>query len=411
MFLPPSEFRSLSCLAAVLLLLLSTRARAEELLTRQRVAELVKVAPAAQVAKAEVGVARAAVTAAGVASLENPVVSALGGARFNPDGGRVFNGVATLSWPLDWGSKGDARLDAATAQNKAALGLAETEQHRLLLRALLQHALVLGDEQQLAISVERRTLSARLLAAAQSRHAAGSVPELDVALAAMQDNRDASAQATAAGILEGDRAVLFGLLGLQSSPRVAGLLVPAGEPPPLPLALKQLSRRTDIRAAQAEFAAAQAKALREQAGRWPTVSLLGQYERDDQANIALIGLAVPLPVLNANHAEVLTSNAEVVTAKARLAQTQHAAGSQVKELYARYVATRAALGSLTPIASLATRAVNLATRGYELGENDLASVLLVRREAIDSQEALLAMQQAHAAAKIELMVVAGELPE
>jgi len=55
--------------------------------------------------------------------------------------------------------------------------------------------------------------------------------------------------------------------------------------------------------------------------------------------------------------------------------------------------------------------VSLATRGYELGENDLPSVLLVRREAIAVQAALLDVQQTHSAVKIELLVTAGRNPQ
>jgi cobalt-zinc-cadmium efflux system outer membrane protein len=66
---------------------------------------------------------------------------------------------------------------------------------------------------------------------------------------------------------------------------------------------------------------------------------------------------------------------------------------------------------LAPTAALASRAVNLATRGYELGENDLASVLLVRREAIEVEETLLETQHAHAIVKIELLILAGRVPQ
>jgi cobalt-zinc-cadmium efflux system outer membrane protein len=138
--------------------------------------------------------------------------------------------------------------------------------------------------------------------------------------------------------------------------------------------------------------------------------VLAQYERDDRANIGLLGLAVPIPVLNANRTEVATTGAEVHAARARAAERRTAAGGQIKELYARYLATKAAMDSLAPTAALATRAVTLATRGYELGENDLSSVLLVRREAIESEAALLEAQHAHGVAKIELLVIAGKVP-
>ena len=140
------------------------------------------------------------------------------------------------------------------------------------------------------------------------------------------------------------------------------------------------------------------------------MNVLAQYERDDGANIGLVGLAIPIPLLNANRVEVATSAAEIDAAEARMAQSLLVAGGQSQELYARYLATKAAMDALAPTEALATRAVNLATRGYELGENDLASVLLVRREAIQVQAALLEVQHGHSAVKIELLVMAGRIP-
>lgn len=399
-------------LGAALCLLLASSARAQSpALTRQRVAELVKVAPAAQVAKAEVAVSRARVSAAGVASFENPVVSGLGGVRFNPDGSRAFNGVAALSWPVDLGGKRGARVDAAESENRAAVGLADAEERSLLLAALLQHVAVLRDQRQLTIATERHALTERLLAAAQRRRAAGNVPELDVALAAMQEKRDASAAATAVGARDGDQLLLLTMLGLTDTPAVEGTLVPEGEPQALALLVKQTDQRADVRAASASLEAAKAKSSQADAGRWPTISILAQYERDDHANIGMLGLAVPLPVLNANRSEVLTSSAELSTAKARLVQSRSRADGQVKELYYRFLATKAAMETLAPTAALATRAVNLAARGYELGENDLQSVLLVRREAVEVEEELLETEHAHAIVKIELLTLAGKVPQ
>jgi cobalt-zinc-cadmium efflux system outer membrane protein len=380
-------------------------------LTRQRVAELVKTAPAAQVAKSEVGVSRAAVTAAGTISLDNPLISGLGGVRFNPGGDRTFNGVATLSWPVDLGGKRGTRLDAAQAQHRAAIDLASAEERRLLLGAMLLHAAVLRDVRQVAIAAQRHSLSGRLYAAAQRRRAAGSVPELDVALAALQEMRDASAEASAAGARDGDELALATLLGIGERPKVTGSLVPSEEAPPLPGLLKRAEQRADVRAASAALGAARAKAERERAARFPTISILAQYERDDQSDIGLVGLAVPLPILNANRTEVLTSAAEVGTAKARAAQIRTQATGQLRELYARYLATRAAVDSLAPTAALATRSVSLATRGYELGENDLASVLLVWREAVQAEEGLLEAEHRHAAVKIELLIIGGKIPQ
>jgi cobalt-zinc-cadmium efflux system outer membrane protein len=355
-------------------------------------------------------VAAAAVSAAGVLSAENPVVSGLGGVRFNADGTRPFNAVATLSWPVDLGGKRGARKRAAEAEERAAAASGDDQERQLLLAALLQHALVLKGERALEIATARHGLAARVLAAAERRHAAGGVPELDVALAAMQEKRDASAAASARGDRDAGRAALGALLGLVNDPGVSGALVPEDEVPPLAALVGRIDERPDLRAAGASVAAAQAKAERERALGSPTLSLLAQYERDDGDNLGLLGFAVPLPILNANSVEAATSAAEVSLTRARAARTRALAVGELKALYARYLATKAALESLAPTAALALRAVNLATRGYELGENDLASVLLVRREAIEAEGALLEAESTHSAAKLELLIAAGKIP-
>ncbi|NUQ75098.1 MAG: TolC family protein, partial [Polyangiaceae bacterium] len=289
---------------------------------------------------------------------------------------------------------------------------AEDSHRRLVLAALLQHALVLRDERQVALAVERRALSQRLAAASEKRRKAGGVPELDVALATLQERRDASSETASKGALDADKLALLSLLGLSpQNPLVVGTLVPTGEPPTLAVLLRELAQRTDVRAAAASVDAAKARLSRERAGKWPTISVLAQYERDDRANIGLLGVAIPIPVLNANRANVATAEAEVGAASARLTASRADAEGQLKVLYARYQSTKTAVEALAPAAGIAKQAVDLSTRAYELGESDLGTVLLARREALEAQVALLEAEHAHATAKIELLVAAGRIPQ
>jgi cobalt-zinc-cadmium efflux system outer membrane protein len=384
----------------------------EPALTRARVAELAAAAPASRVAAAEAAVTTASLTAAGVLSFENPVVSGMGGLRFNPDGTRPFAGVATISWPIDLGGQRGARVDAAQAERRAAAASAEDTRRRVLLAALLQHALVLRDEQQLAIAATRRALTQRVAEAAEKRRIAGSVPELDVALTKVQVSQDASAEAAAKGARDADKAGLLALLGKQAAnPPIEGSLVPPGDVPPLPVLLQAVDRRADVRAASDALEAARARSSRERAGQWPTISVLAQYERDDGANIGTVGVAIPLPILNANRKEVATSAAEVGAAGARARSATSAAEGELRQLYLRYVAAKEALEALAPATALVKQATELSARSYELGESDLASALLVRREAVAAQAALIEAEHALANAKIELLVAAGRVPQ
>jgi cobalt-zinc-cadmium efflux system outer membrane protein len=389
------------------------RARAEgPPLTRARVAELVRAAPAARVAAAETQVARAAVEGADTLAADNPVLSGLIGARFNPDDTRRLAATATLAWPIELGGQRGARVDAARAGQRASEATSADSMRKLLQHAMLLHAQVLRDQRQVAIAAERRAVAARLLAAARRQRQAGAVPELDVTLAALQEAREAAAEAAGAGARDADQKLLLALLGVPGGDaEVRGDLVPAGAAPAAAALDRDIEGRTDVRAATLARDAAQARAARERAAGWPTISVLAQYERDDGANIGLAGLSVPLPILNANRAGVVTSRAEADAARARLDATRTEVAGALRQLRARHDATRRALEALAPTVVLVQQAVALATRGYELGENDLASVLLVRREAVDAQTALLEAEHAHANAKIELLVAAGKVPQ
>ncbi len=376
-------------------------------LTRERVSELVRQAPPARVARSEAAVYGAAAAGAGGPS-ENPVLSGMGGIRRNPDGSRPLSAQASLAWPIELGGQSSKRSAVARAEHQASLLAAQGSERLALLEALLQYQLVLKDERELALAEARHALSQRFHSAAQRRQAAGGVPELDVALAALQERQDAAARATAEGARDADQQQLASLLGLPRSVAARDELVPEGEAPALAELLAGAAERPEVRAALAELGTVRARAERVRAESWPTLNVLAQYERDDGADVGLLGLEIPLPVLNTSSSEVATSAAEIKVAEAKLLQARARAEGQARELHARYLATRAALDALAPVEALATRAVSLATRGYELGESDLNSVLLVRREALEAQAALLNAQHGHALMKLELLVSAGK---
>lgn len=405
--------RSRSGAMGVLLLLTVGHAGAQsQSLTRARVAELVEASPATRAARADVTVARAAVDGAGALSLENPTLSGVGGVRFNDDGRRPFVGSAALSWPVDLFGQRGARQHAAVADERAVRASGDAEKQKRLLDALLLHARVLSDEREVTIAEASRALTERVLTTARRHRAAGNAPELDVALATLQHGREAAAASAAVGDRDADLARLAIVLGVTLADSVAaGVLVPEGEPPALEALLQAAERRSDLRAAAASVLAAEAKASRERAAGAPTINLLAQYERDDGANIGTLGLAVPLPILNPNTQATATAVAEIQAARARQAAVRSAALGEVRALYARYEATKRTRDTLAPTAAAIEDAVALALRSYELGETDLRSVLIVQREALEAERALLEVELSHASAKIELLVAAGRVPK
>jgi len=400
------------CLGIAVLLAAGSAAAQSNALTRERVAQLVEASPVTRAAHADVAVARAAADAAGALSLENPTLTGMGGLRFNDDGRRPFVGTAALSWPLDLFGQRGARKDAAVAEERAVRAGGDADRQKRLLDAFLLHATLLRDERAVTIAEASRALTERVLTTARRHRAAGNAPELDVALATLQHGREAAAASVAAGDRDADRARLAIVLGVTPADAVAaGALVPEGEPPALDALLHAAERRSDVRAAAASVLAAEARASRERAAGAPTINLLAQYERDDGANIGTVGLAVPLPILNANTQAKATAAAEVQSARARQAAVRSAAQGEVRQLYARYEATKRTRDTLAPTATVVKEAVALALRSYELGETDLSSVLIVQREALEAERALLEVELSHASAKIELLVAAGRVPK
>jgi cobalt-zinc-cadmium efflux system outer membrane protein len=384
----------------------------QEAITRARITALLREAPAARVAASEANVSKAVTTAAGVLSLDNPVLSGLGGIRYNPDGERFLAATATLSWPVDVAGQRGSRIDAAKAGERAAVALQEQQARQILQGLLLQHALVLRGDRQIELASTRLAVTERFLAAAERRRTAGSVPELDVTLASLQEKQDRAARAAAIGVRDADRATFLSLLGMPGkSATAAGDLVPSATVPELSVLLAEVSQRPDVRAARAAVDAAELTNARERAARFPTINVLAQYERDEGANIGQLGLAIPLPLLNPNSTDVARTGAEIDVARARAEAVAVQAEGEIRRLYARYVATKQALEALRPATALTTQAVELAARGYELGEGDLASVLLVRREAVAAQAGLLDAEHAHANATIELLVSVGRVPQ
>ena len=404
----------LGALSALVILCIGERAHAQQVeLSRAYVVRRLTEAPEARASEAQVGVSRAAVTAAGVLSLDNPLLSALGGVRSNPDGSKRLAGAATLSWPVDTGGKRSDRVDAATAEHRDARSAGNLRKQQLLLTVLLRHAMSLRDTQQVALAEARAANSLKVLQAAKRRHIAGSVPPIDVSLATLQHGRDAAAALSARGEYNADTLRLAAMLGLttEETTRVSGALVPLEEPPPLDVMLRRIDKRSDLQTATTRVQAAQARASRERSAASPTINILAQYERDDGSNIGTVGVAVPLALLNANASARATSHAEIRAAQAERAALRAAAMGEIRAHYATYVATRQAREALAPTAAAVSESIALATRAYELGEGDLASVLLVHRETLEAQRALLDAEYAHAAAKLELLINAGRTPQ
>ncbi len=86
------------------------------------------------------------------------------------------------------------------------------------------------------------------------------------------------------------------------------------------------------------------------------------------------------------------------------------AEGELRAAYARYQAARATVDALATARSAVEDAERLATRAYELGQNDLASAVMVRREAALARMSDLEARIMLARARVAVDRTAGTLP-
>ncbi len=260
---------------------------------------------------------------------------------------------------------------------------------------------------QLRLDIADRTVAALSRGAdlAHERFQRGIVNELDSALA---DRELASARATVdplrADLLASERAVAV-LLGQDPDALVAELdrRGPLPTPPPtlnagLPGDL--LRRRPDVRQAEAQLVAANARLGVAVANLYPRLFLSAAGGEEGQGLgrlpvdwrfIWTVGPTVQFPLLDFGTADARVLQADQATLEqlAGYRKTVLVAVQQVDDALTGYAAERGRLGHLDRAVAAAERAVDLATQRYDRGIIDFLNV-------VDAQRALFTLQDQRA---------------
>ena len=256
---------------------------------------------------------------------------------------------------------------------------------------------------QMRLDIANQTVAALTRAAdlEHERFRRGIVNELDSALA---DRELASAQATVdplrAQLLASERGIAV-LLGQEPDTLVAELdrRGPLPTPPPMldtGLPGDLLRRRPDVRQAEAQLAAANARLGVATANLYPKILLsaaageegqgLGR-EPVDWRFIWTVGPTVQYPLLDFGTADARRQQADQATLEqlANYRRTILTAVQQVDNALTGYDADRGRLGYLNRAVAAAQRALDLATQRYDRGIIDYLNVL-------DAQRALFTLQ-------------------
>ena len=274
-------------------------------------------------------------------------------------------------------------------------------------------------QERVALTRELLGLITQLKAAAEDLGRAGAVPELD-ALRAEVERRRAANRLT---LEEASAAAAARSLGMiigapaDAHLRVVGLLLfepLKGKPEELTAVAR--SQRPDLKAAEA-FVESTAAALHlVRAERFlPSVTLSATYTRgaewDAYYDRGMVGLSVPLPLINRREGDVAAAEAAVSKAEAQRARTLAEIEKEVAMAFEQYEAVRRVLGEYAErIVPAQEDNLRLIQEGYRLGEFRLTDALLAERDFFETRSAYLDAIAAYNSSLAEIYRATGIRP-
>jgi cobalt-zinc-cadmium efflux system outer membrane protein len=359
-------------------------------LTRDRVMELAaSAAPEVRVARTQVAEEEARLDGAKVRTLENPELELEAGPRSAEEDSVDF-GVG-LEFPVELWGRRDKRIAVAEAVLQRETFQAQEARRQAVSAALGAYFQVLHDLRRVELARRRLELAEELLRIAVERHRAGEAPRFEVNLARSEAARASSEIAAEEGRLAGSRTALAQVLGLPADDRfqVEGDL--ADRSFFAPIQAEIAIGRSDLLAARADVQGAEAGVALARAELRPDLALRLGYRQEGDEKVALAGIAVGLPFLNPrDEAPVRAAQARLRRARITAESRQLAVSNQVEGARLFYEAAVEAVRRMEKEAlPLQRENQTMATESYRSGKIDLATLLQVRREALETRREYL----------------------
>lgn len=295
-----------------------------------------------------------------------------------------------ITQPIELGGKRGARIKVAKrGQDIAALEL-EQKRNGLRAEAILAFYGALRSQARVELAEQSLRLAERGLSVAEARIRAGkAVPmealradvqraEMRLELGRARAEREAAYQQLAAVMGEAQPAFsrVQGELGvLPTPPAVASLFARVGETAELRLAALQVGQQ-------------EASVDLEKANRIPdlSISLGSQYSEEDRERVNLVGLSMPIPLFDRNQGNVLAAARRVDQARDLRIATEMRLRSETRQALEQWSSAAADIRALEQsILPAAQRAVDSATRGFQMGKFAFLDVLDAQRTLIDSR--------------------------
>jgi cobalt-zinc-cadmium efflux system outer membrane protein len=398
--------RGVFAFACVLSFIAGPSRLSAESLTAKRVVEIAAASsPESRIAASRVREAEGRLSGARVIARDNPTIEGLRGTTDND----VQSTELDLTVPLGLGFRRMYRVREARAAVQREQHLEVDSQRQAVARALQAFYGVLFSEQRLSIASDARELAQDLVRIAGERVHAGDAARLDVIIAEGELSRATSEVLEEEARVAEARALLAAILGFPSgsSLEIAGNL----EDRSLfgaEVDSATIQTRADILAAKSEVEAAAAAVSGAKAEIVPELAFRMDYEEIGEEDLVRPGLAMSVPIFN-------WGQGEKGEAKARRQRASIELESQTAIALAEYEGARAAYRNLDASAKesekealpRAREVEELTTESYAAGKLDLPSLLVIRRNAVETRQEHAHRQLEAALAGIDLGLAAG----
>ena len=319
-----------------------------------------------------------------------------------------------LSQPIELGGKRGARIDVASRAQDAA-GI-ELQRKRNALRADVIQAFTSAQTAQQRLQLSRQSLQL-------AEHG------LRVALGRIEAGKSSPVEGTRAQVqrsevrLELSRAERDQANAYQQLAQVMGAPIPTSTtvqtatqsmpavPPPTRL-LERLNETAELRLATLQIDQREASLGLEKAQRIPdlTVSVGSQYSELERERVNVVGLSMPIPLFNRNQGNVLAAARRTDQARDLRNATELRLRSEIQTTLEQWQTANGEVQAFNQtILPAAQRAVDSATRGFEMGKFGFLDVLDAQRTLISARTQYLQAVAEATDARVRIERIFGDL--
>ena len=336
---------------------------------------------------------------------------------FSQEDTRRATRSSSLQWnqPIEVGGKRAARMKVA--EHGVELARAELDAARAALRADVRAAFVglLAAQQRVQLNEKTLTIAAQARDAAAKRVIAGKAAPLEETKAQVAESSAQLALTQAQSGLRVARqqlALLWGGSGMAVG-EAMGDMVQLPQLPPQDQLLQKVEHSAQVIRAQQAYLQAKSTAELERAKRLPDPTVSVGIKRAEEAgrNQLLLGVSIPLPILDSNRGNQLQALRLADKAEDELQAARQQAQSQLLQNYEHLQTSRAQTVQLqSKVLPGAQSAYEVAAKGFSLGKFSYLDVLDAQRTLAEASGLYLDQLVATHRAAADITRQLGDIP-